>query len=65
MISVSIQDVAIIRAHKAKTLEIKEVSGRFGTYAYIADDKGIIECFDDTDEAQAAVETALMMKGTN
>lgn len=65
MTGVSMQDVAIIRAHKAETLEIKEISGRFGSYAYIADDKGIIECFDDIEKAKAAVEVALMMKGTN
>ena len=60
MTGISIQDVAIIRAHKAETLEIKEISGRFGTYAYIADDKGIIECFDNFKKAQSAVEAALM-----
>jgi hypothetical protein len=57
---VSIQDVAIIRAHKNDSLELVETSGRFGKYVYLADDKGIIECFEDKVAAQAAIDRALV-----
>lgn len=57
---VSIQDVAIIRAHNNDSLEIVETTGRFGEYAYLADDKGIIECFEDKVAAEAAIERAMI-----
>ena len=57
---VSIQDVAIIRAHNNDSLELVETTGRFGPYAYLADDKGIIECFEDKAAAQAAIDNAMI-----
>ena len=57
---VSIQDVAIIRAHNNDSLELVETSGRFGEYAYLSDDKGVIECFENKAAAQAAIDHAMI-----
>lgn len=57
---VSIQDVAIIRASNNGSLELKTTSGRFGEYAYLKDDKGIIECFEDAKAAQSAIDNAMI-----
>lgn len=62
---VSIQDYAILSASKAGTLAITESVGRFGPFVYIEDDKGCIEAFDNRDEAQAAIDSALAKKLPN
>lgn len=55
----SIQDIAIVEAYNNDTLEVVEATGRFGKYVYISDTSGVIECFENKAEAEAAIERAV------
>lgn len=60
MVGFALQDFLIFKANTQGTLRIFEKDGRFGKFAYIADEKGIIEVFDDVEACNNAVESAMI-----